>query len=158
MNAAQIAEEISRKQKGQFFTLEVRRPAKTRKGVEDKIEKLSIIQGQASVDYSKRKAVREAVEAEERAAPELPSWITESFLEGEVRFWRGKEGQEYLPVCTVGKQKNTWLKNGEKVDFEDIKDQVLAAEYPKKVDVEAMAEKGQVPFNGIKVENIKAIR
>lgn len=158
MRTAAIAEAISKKQKGQWMTLDIRRPAKVRKGVEAAIEKLSTVQGMASVDYARRTAVLAAVEAGNREAPELPSWLEESFILEDVRFWRGKTGKECLPVCVTKHLNTTWLLNGVEVDFESIKSMLLASEYPKKVGKEELEQKGQVPFIGVGVENIAAIR
>lgn len=159
MNTATIAAEISKKQKGQFFTLEILREAKTRKGVGVEILKRSVCQGMASVDYARRTAVMAAVEAGNREAPQLPSWIEESFTSEEgVRFWRGKNGKEYLPVCITKHLNTVWIVNGQEVPFDTIKEFLLASEYPKKVDKEELEEKGQVPFIGVGVENIAAIR
>lgn len=159
MKTQEISQALDAKQRGTIFTLVTRRPAKIRKSAGDmNIEKVAIMQGMVGTQYADRKPVREAVENGERDAVELPGHIRESFQVGKTRFWRGNNDNEYLPVCITGnKSQVTWLLDGEEVSFEEIKDHLLASEYAKSPSKDDLAEKGQVPFVGINVENIQAI-
>ena len=163
MDAQAISEVFATKPKGSIFQITVKRPCKCYKGITDVVEKESHYQGQFT-DYSRRAAVREAVEAGERDAPELPSYVEESFFVGDVRFWRGKEkdgkpGQEYFPMPVTGnKAKVTWYLNGESCNYDAVEAILTAADKIKEQPTkEELAGKGQVPFNAIKLENIVAI-
>ena len=148
--------------KNKFFTIEVKRPANLRAAFRTlAIEKKSVYQG-IECDYSRRGPVREALEAGTRDAPLLPSHIEEVFYEGEVKFWRGKNGQIYFPMPLAGNNvKSVWLRDGEPVPLDDIKEYLLGSEIPKFTiaDKKSNAEEnGQVIFNAIKIENVMAIR
>lgn len=159
MNTQEISQALADKKNGTIFTFTTRRPAKIRKSAGDvNIEKVAVMQGMVGTQYADRKPVREAVANGERDEVELPSHIQESFQVGKTRFWRGNNGKEYLPVCITGnKSQVTWLLDGEEVEFDAIKDHLLASEYAKSPSKEELADKGQVPFIGITVDNILAI-
>jgi hypothetical protein len=159
MNTQEISQALADKKNGTIFTFTTRRPAKIRKSAGDmNIEKVAVMQGMVGTQYADRKPVREAVANGERDEVELPSHIQESFQVGKTRFWRGNNGNEYLPVCITGnKSQVTWLLDGEEVDFDAIKEHLLASEYAKSPSKEELADKGQVPFIGITVDNILAI-
>jgi hypothetical protein len=142
-----------------FFTIKVRRPAQVRKSLPGPaIEKESLYQG-ILCDYANRAPVRDAVQSGERQAPVLPSHINEVFHVNGVKFWRGKNGQEYFPMPITGnKPKVTWYADGIEVPFDDIKEYLLACELSKKPSKEEVEEKDQVLFNSIKVENILEVR
>jgi len=158
MEITAIMEALENKQPGSFFTVVVRREAKTFKGVTDKIEKESVMQG-ILCDYANRKPVREAVKNDERDEPELPSHIKESFCEGNVRFWRGNNGKVYLPVNVAGMTpKVQWFLNGEPVSKDEVLPYVLASERQQPKSKEELAEKGQATFCAIGLENIIEVR
>lgn len=154
MQINEIAKRLENRQPGTFFTVKMRRPAKVRKGVTDQIEKESEAYAQLC-DYAARKPVREAVEAGERDAPELPSHIAEVFRIGAVRFWRGHNGKVYLPCVVNGgpTAKATWLRNGEPVDKAEIEPMLLASETAKRTE----PKEGQAAFFGVSIENILEI-
>jgi len=158
VNAETIANTLGNR-KNQFFTIKVRRPAQVRKSLPaPSIEKESLYQG-LLCDYARRGPVRDAVESGEREAPVLPSHITEVFHINDVKFWRGKNGQEYFPMPISGnKPQVTWYADGREVPFDDIKEYLLACETNKKPTKETVEEKNQVLFNSIKLENIVEVR
>lgn len=158
MNATSIASILEAK-KGRIFTVTVNRPAKNRAAYEgEKIEKRSVYQGQ-NCDYANRAPVKQAIADGNMVAPALPSHIQEVFHISDVKFWRGKNGQEYFPMPVTGnKPKVQWFHNGKEVELEDIQHMLLSSEYaekPKKP--ESTDGKVSVPFNAIKVENIASI-
>ena len=155
MHETTIAQALENRQRGGFFTLYVDRPANTRKGVTQDIRKQSVLQGQLC-DYANKKIVREAVEDGIRDTPVLPSYVKEQFVLQNVSFWRGNNGQVYLPVPLVGnKPQVTWIMDGVEVAKEDIAPLLLASELRESQPNE---EAGQVAFVGIKVENIVEVR
>jgi hypothetical protein len=160
MDTKAIAEALSNKNRGSFYSLLMQRPAKMLKGITLNIEKRTQMTGQLC-DYSVRAAVKNAVADGLRDAPELPSHIEKSFVEGNVRFWQGKDkneipGKIYLPMPLAGSKSNvTWLLDGVVVSYDDVSQYLLAADKPrKKQDKEELAEKGQVPFVAVDIENI----
>lgn len=157
MTANEIATILSAKRGGSFFTVQTARPAKVRKGVEAVIVKTSVMQGMIA-DYANRKAVREAIEAGDRDAPEMPSWA-EAVEIGGVRFWRNlKSGAHYLPVVLSGnKARSEWTMDGQAVSVDDIRELLLASETAPKPSKDDLADKGQVPFIAVGVDNITAI-
>lgn len=157
MTVQQIAQILTAKQGGSFYSVRVNRPGKTRKGVSDTITKVSTFQGMMA-EYSNRRPVREAVENGERDAPVMPVWAESVEVEG-LRFWRNiKTGAHYLPVCVTGNPaKAQWFRNGEEVTLDDIKDALLASEYAPKPSKEETEEKGQAQFVAVGVENIESI-
>ncbi len=159
MNISEIAKALNQKPKGTIFTYTIGRKAKTRKSYDGaEIIKKSVAQGMVGTDYANRKPVREAVENGERDAPELPSHIAETFTVDGIKFWRGSNGNVYFPVCATGNKPQTqWLIDGESVDLDEIKDFLLASEYAKSPSKEDLADKGQVPFVAVNIENIEAI-
>lgn len=149
-----IASLLNSKNAGQLFSITVRRAAKCFKGTEDLVEKESKFQGQLC-DYSARNAVKTAVEAGDRNAPELPSHILTGFKIGEVRFWRGKNGTDYLLIPINGnKAKVQWYLNGNPVAYSKVSEFLLASEKVTKKTKEELADKGQVPFVCVKVDNV----
>lgn len=156
MTTKQIAEVLANTRKGMFFSVTVRRAAKTFKGVTAHIVKTTTMTCQ-NADYAARKAVREAVEAGEREAPVLPSYVTEVFTEGGVKFWRGKNGSVYFPVPVTNAGTPTWEMDGAQVQKCDIEHLLLASEKSAPADKEDLADKGQVPFIGVNIDNIIAI-
>ncbi len=157
MNVTKIAEILSAKPSGSFYSVKVNRPGKVRKGVADNITKVSVFQGMLA-EYSNRKPVKDAVESGERDAPVMPSWAESVEIDG-LRFWRNiKTGQHYLPVCISGNPaKAQWYRNGEAVTLDEIKDNLLASEYATKPTKEETEEKGQAQFVAVSVDNIETI-
>ena len=157
MTVHEIASILSAKHGGSFYTLNTARPAKVRKGVESAIVKHSVLQGMMA-DYSARKAVREAVQSGDRDAPEMPAWA-ESVEIGGVRFWRNvKTGAHYLPVVLSGNSsRSEWTMDGKAVTLDDIRELLLASETAPKPDKAELADRGQVPFIAVGVDNITAI-
>jgi hypothetical protein len=154
MDAQAIAKALENKKAGQFFTIKMRRPAKTFKGCTENIEKETVMQG-ILCDYANRGPVKAAVASGERDEPETPSWVTRTFKIGAVKFWESAKGEIYLCVPTTGNTpKVQWYLNDQPVDKTDVAQYLLASENPKPVDKETLAEKGQASFNAIKVDNI----
>lgn len=154
MDAVSISQALEGRKQGSFFSITMKRLAKTLKGVTEVVEKQTIMTGQLC-DYSARAAVKNAVAEGERDAPELPSHISHSFTEGGVKFWQGKNGSVYLPMPLAGKSKVTWFLGGEQVDYSEVEPYLLASDKPKeRKDKDELAELGQVPFVGVNVENI----
>jgi len=160
MTTTEIATALESKPKGSIFTLVVTRAGKVRKSYDGKpITKTSIMQGMTNVNYADRKPVREAVANEERDAPELPSHIEDTFMVSKTRFWKGKNGKEYFPVCLTGnKPQAQWYLDGEPVDLDTIKDHLLASEYAERKDKETTEDKGQALFIGVEVSNVTEVR
>jgi hypothetical protein len=159
MTTEQVAAALATKRKGTIFTLRVARPAKLRAGSRDMdIVKASVMQGMANTDYASRGPVREAVALGERDAPALPKHIEKTFTENDVKFWKGHNGEIYLPVCLTGNHAEvTWLQDGEEVSLDEIKDHLLASEYASRTDKDDLAERGQVPFIGVNVKHIESV-
>ena len=157
MTVSQIASILTAKQGGSFYSVKVNRPGKVRKGVADNITKVSVFQGMLA-EYSNRKPVKDAVVAGERDTPIMPVWAESIEIEG-MRFWRNvKNGNLYLPVCVTGNpSKAQWYRNGEPVNLDDVKDNLLASEYAPKPSKEETEEKGQALFVAVSVENIESI-
>jgi len=159
MDAVSISKALANRTQGSFFAITMKRLAKTLKGVTEVIEKETIMTGQLC-DYAKRAAVKNAVADGDREAPELPSHIESVFHVGGVKFWQGKSGKTYLPMPLAGnKSKVTWFLGGEPVEYSEVEQYLLASDKPKKAqDKDELAEKGQVPFVGIDIDNILEVR
>jgi membrane carboxypeptidase/penicillin-binding protein PbpC len=154
MDAVSISKALEGRKTGAFFSIKMKRPAKLLAAFKNLVvDKESTMTGQ--LDYSARAAVKNAVADGERAAPELPSHIKESFMVGNVKFWRGNTDKVYLPMPLSGaKPKVQWYLDGEPCDKADVEMYLQASEKSKPQDKEELADKGQVPFVGISVENI----
>lgn len=159
MDATSIAKALENRKPGSFFSVKMRKVAKTFKGVTEVVEKESTMTGQLC-DYSARAAVKNAVNEGERDAPELPSHIENSFMEGSVKFWQGKTGTVYLPMPLAGnKTKVQWYLGGNPVEYAEVEPYLTSADKPKeRKDKDELAEIGQVPFVGINIENILEVR
>jgi len=159
MDAQTIASQLADKKPGQFFTVLVRREAKTYKSYDGAvIEKESVMQG-ILCDYANRAPVKNAVEDGMRDEPELPVHIDHAFKIGNVKFWQGKNGKVYLCVVATGNEpKAQWYLGGEPCKKEDVAPFLMASESPKKVEKEDLEEKGQVRFFGISLENVLEVR
>ena len=159
MQVEEIVRKLNDRQKGQIFTVVVERPADVYKTVTDTIVKRSEFQGQLC-DYARRAPVREAVEAGDREAPELPSHIKESFEVEGIKFWRNKnEKTIYLCIPNTGNPpKVEWFLNGEPVSKDAIKHMLKASETASKPSKETVESKGQALFFAPKVENVKEVR
>jgi hypothetical protein len=162
MTPLAISEALETRKGGQFVTVFISRPAHLRaqwKGILD-IQKHSRVQVQLA-SYANRKAVKEAVASGTRDAPELPKHISHVETIGNVRFWIGKNGKTYFPYPVIGGNTTSeYTKDGKPITVESLKAHCycLASEFPNRPTVEALADKGQVPFIGVTVENIKDIR
>lgn len=157
MTPQQIAQSLAIRKAGCFFTVKVRRPCKTRKGIDSIIEKESVYQGQLC-DYSAKSAVRQGIESGERDAPELPKGMKESFKDGNAKFYNGFNDQKYFGVVVDGnKPKSKYYKNGQIVEKDQILDDLLASEKSPPKTKQELAEKCQSPFVLIKCENILEI-
>ncbi|MFM9587293.1 hypothetical protein, partial [Streptomyces caniscabiei] len=85
------------KKKGQLLTLVTNSEGNKRAAFKDMdIRKQSRFQCRWA-DYSNMRAVREGVAEGEREAPALPSHIASVETIGRIKFWRGKNGEFYLP-------------------------------------------------------------
>lgn len=158
MNAQAIANALNTRNTGQFFTVLMRRPAKTFKGVSEVVEKESEMQG-ILCDYANRAPVKAAVADGMRDEPELPSHIEKSFKIGNVRFWQGKNGKTYLPVPATGNTpKAKWFLNGEEVTKAEVEPYLLASETRPQPTKDELEEKGQARFFGIDIANILEVR
>jgi len=157
MTPQQIAQSLAVRKAGCFFTVKIRRPCKTRKGVDSIIEKESIYQGQLC-DYSAKSAVKQGIESGERDAPELPKGMKESFKDGNAKFYRGFNDQKYFGVVVDGnKPKSKYYKNGQIVEKDQIIGDLLASELSRPKTKQELAEKRQSPFVLIKCENVLEI-
>lgn len=159
MDAKTIAKTLEGRKAGSFFSVKMRKVAKTFKGVTEVVEKESVMTGQLC-DYSARFAVKNAVAEGERDAPELPSHIENSFMEGSVKFWQGKTGAVYLPMPLTGnKTRVQWYLGGNPVEYAEVEPFLTSADKPKeRKDKDELAEIGQVPFVGINIENILEVK
>lgn len=157
MEAKTIAKILEETKTGQFFSVTIRRRAKTFKGTVDLIEKMSNSQG-ILCDYANRKPVKEGVENDERMAPELPKHIKESAKIGPVKFWYGDNGETYLPVCATGNEpKVKWFLNGIETDYKNVEHMLLASERIKKPTKSEVEEKSQAQFFGVNIKNVIAV-
>ena len=158
MQLADITRILEDKKRGTFFTLTTRRPAKTFKGTTQVVEKQSTFQA-ILAEYGGMKSVREAVAEGERDAPELPSYVKEVFKVGGVKFWRGHNGQIYLPLPVNGNPpKVQWFLDGAEADKNDVAALLLASEKATMPTKAELAEKGQAPFVSVNIENIIEIK
>lgn len=115
--------------------------------------------------YARRKPVKDAVDAGQRDAPELPSHIAKAEIAGNgLKFWIGHSGQEYLALPVFGDNANfkvKWTRNGKPVKVESIVGYLTSAE--KREITRASTEKlekesqGQAVARGVKLENVKEI-
>lgn len=157
MEAKTIAKILEETKAGQFFSVTIRRPAKTFKGTIEKIEKMSQSQG-ILCDYANRKPVKEGVENDERTAPELPKHIKESAKIGPVKFWYGNNDETYLPVCATGNEpKVKWFMDGIETDYKTVEPMLLASERLSKPTKSEVEEKSQAQFFGVNVKNVIAV-
>ena len=159
MDAVAIANALADKKAGQFYTLKMRREAKTFKTYSgDTIEKETTMQG-ILCDYANRAPVKNAVADGMRDEPELPSHIQSSFKIGNVNFWAGKNGKTYLTVCATGNSpKVQWYLGGIECKKSDVLPFLLASENSEPKDKDELADEGQAVFFGIDVTNILEVR
>jgi len=163
MTAQQIIEAVGNRKRGTSARIIVNREAKIYKklaGEAGEIRKRSVYNLQLA-SYGNRAPVKQAVEAGEREAPQLPVWVEKTEQFGPVNFWIGKNGQVYLALPTFGDKSKAivqWTRDGKKVNKMEIARFLTAAETPAILTAEEMAERGQVGFNAIKLENIERIR
>ena len=160
MKKNEIVEALASRARGTFATLTVNRAAKVRKAFEAvDLRKESKIQFQIGIDYASRRPVRDAVEAGEREAPELPPYVASvEVIEG-VRFWNHTNGNVSLPLPQGGNgtTRSQWLLNGSPVEESEIAGMLLASEQTNKQTKAEAESKGQALFNTIKLENIVSI-
>ena len=139
MEAQAIADILNTRNNGQFFTVRMKRLAKTFKGVTEVIEKESEMQG-ILCDYANRAPVKNAVADGLRDEPEIPKHILRSFKIGNARFWEGKNGKIYLLIPATGNHpKAKWFLNGKEVKKADVEHYLLASEtrtQPTKTEIE----------------------
>lgn len=159
MKTSEIVAILGKRNKGTIFTVDISRSAHTRAGYSGKpIRKNSTVQA-ILADYARLAAVRNAVAAGTREAPEAPAW-SETFHEGGIKFIRHRtKGTEYLPACLIKTLKTEWTLDGQKVDFAAIAAFLLADEQPKeRKSKEELAEEGQGVYNNITLSNVSDIR
>ena len=160
MTQNEISQNIGTKPAGTFFTFTVDRPCKVRKSAGNvEVRKVSKLQGMTKVNYANRAPVKNAVAAGLRDEPELPSHIEKSFTEGNVRFWQGKNGEVYLPIClnTQNVAQVQYFLDGRLSDKQTVTPLVLASEVATSPTKETTEDKGQAQFIGVNIKNIKAI-
>jgi hypothetical protein len=159
MTPHEISDALETRKGGQFVTVFISRPAHLRAAFAHmNIRKISRVQLQLA-DYANRAPVKEAVENGTREAPVLPKHISHVETIGNVRFWIGFNGKTYLPYPVIpGNTTTEYTMNGKVVTADVIKSYCLASEFPNRPSVEALAERGQVPFIGVTVENVMDIR
>ena len=156
MKQKDIIQALATRKGGQFVSLTVNRPAKAR--VEFKaldLRKRSNMTLQLA-SYGKRSPVAAAVLEGVRQSPETPAWVDRVEKVGSVRFWHKGE-QVYLAAPVVKTGKAEWLDKGEVVEQSVISSMLLGSETKEKPSKESLAEKGQVRFVAVKVENIESI-
>lgn len=161
MTIEEIANALANRDKGQFASVVVNRPAKLRKTFAgENLRKRSKLTIQLA-DYARRAPVQQAVEAGDREAPSLPPYVASAFYVDGVRFWQGKNGKVYFPAPLAGEAgqaKVEWLENGQPVALESIAHKLLASETAKRPSKAETEAKGQAQFVGIGLENVESIR
>ncbi len=142
-----------------FGSLTYQKPLKTLKGVAAQVSKRATLKVKLC-PYSRLKAVREAVEAEEREAPQLgrnllPESVTPTAIKG-VYFATTVKGNRVLCLPDLGPNgKSVYFLNGEPTEKEKVINLCLASEFPKNLPSRAdLAEKGQAFFKTVGIENI----
>jgi len=129
MDKKQIITVINSKPKGSFVSLEGERPAKVKKSCLDLIVKHSVFQmrvGHSYYNQATTKAAHESGEREKYSPEKL--WHEKSEL-GEAFRKHKKNGTEYVSGQPTGnKAVATWFRNGQKVTFSDVENDLLASE------------------------------
>jgi len=139
-------------------SLVYKRPLKTLKTVSAKVEKRARLAVKLCA-YSRLKAVREAVEADEREAPALnrnlvPESVTPTAIKG-VYFATTVKGNRVICLPDLGPSgKSTYLIDGKEVDKETVKPLCLASEFRPLPSKQDLANKGQAFFKMVSLENI----
>jgi hypothetical protein len=127
MQKENIIEKLGARHAGAFVTVNVKKTlgkgdiyAKLASEA-GKIEKLTTFQVKLH-SYATRKDIREAVEAGERDAPELPSFVESvEKLPNHLTFWKGKNGTDYLALPSGNTEAKTkFFRNGKEVSKEEI--------------------------------------
>lgn len=154
MNKQDIIKALETRKRGQFFSLNVKRPAKAlKKYVDESLEKKSVFTCQLA-SYAKRKPVIHAVNEAVREAPKTPSWVVRVEKIGNLTFWHHANGQQYLAAPVISSQQTQWLQDGKKTPLALIAHKLQASEKKQKATKEELAEKGQAQFMAVKLENI----
>ena len=154
MKKAEIIKAMAARKGGQFFTLNVKRQAKKLKAYnEENLEKQSMITCQLA-SYARRQPVMSAIQAGVRDTPKTPQWVQKVEKIGELTFWQHSNGQEYLAAPMISSHKVAWLENGVITDLAHIKNKLQKVETTKKPSKAELAQKGQVRFVAVKLENI----
>ncbi len=141
-----------------FGSLIYERPVKTLKTVNKTITKRARLAVKLCA-YSRLKAVREAVENDEREAPTLnrnliPESVTPTAIKG-VYFATTVKGNRVLCLPDLGPSgKSTYFLDGQETDKENVKNLCLASEFRSLPSKSDLAEKGQSFFKMVSLENI----
>jgi hypothetical protein len=144
-----------------FGSLTYLKPLKTLKGVETKVSKRATLKVKLCA-YSRLKAVREAVEADERESPALgrnllPESVTPTAIKG-VYFATTVKGNRVLCLPDLGpngKSRYFVGKRNVQVNKFFVQELCLASEFPKNLPSRAdLADKGQALFKTVGIENI----
>lgn len=164
MKANTITERLSARRKGTCVRIIVDRPAETYKKLASEageIRKRTAYSVQLA-SYANRQPVRDAVASGEREAPTLPAWVARTEDAGNgLRFWFHANGTAYLALPVFGDKSRArvqWTRNGAKVQKNEIEKFLTAKETAAVPSAAELAEKGQAPFNTIKLENIANLR
>lgn len=132
MELSTVKEIVKNTQRGSIHTITYKKELKTRKGVEDTIEKVTTLQGRFGVEYDNIKSVQEA--REDGSAPAENGGLVGAMVWDDHRYILKNEntGKYQLRVtkCNRWPSKVTYLKNGVVVDKEDIKALCLKSEFP----------------------------
>lgn len=127
---------------------------------ENRIQKESSIPIQLA-SYENRAAVKAAIAAGEREAPQLPAWLefVEPVRSGSYIARHKTEGTLYFraPKVNVPAKPARYFMDGEEIEFEKIKSFFTASALAPKKTKEDLNAIGQDEFRGVKLENITAI-
>lgn len=132
MELSTVKKIVKNTQRGSIHTITYKKELKTRKGVEDTIEKVTTLQGRFGVEYDNIKSVQKA--REDGQAPATNGGLVGAIVWDDHRYILKNEntGKYQLRVtkCNRWPSKVTYLKNGVAVDKEDIKALCLKSEFP----------------------------
>lgn len=139
-------------------SLVYKRPLKTLKTVSATVEKRARLAVKLCA-YSRLKAVREAVENEEREAPTLnknllPESVTPTAIKG-VYFATTTKGNRVLCLPDLGPSgKSVYFLDGQETEKDKVKDLCLASEFRSLPSKQELSDKGQSFFKMVSLENI----
>lgn len=162
MNESTLADIITAKANFEgpapFGSLVYKRPLKTLKTVSQTVEKRARLAVKLC-PYNRLKAVREAVEADEREAPTLnrnlvPESVTPTAIKG-VYFATTVKGTRVICLPDLGPSgKSTYFIDGQEAEKDKVKGLCYASEFSDLPSKQDLANKGQSFFKMVSLENI----